>query len=368
MLKGLEFFSGIGGLEAAAINNGITIINAWDLNTSANEVHKLNFPQTNVSSKGIEGLTSKHFQKLKSDIWLASPPCQPVTRLGKKLDHEDNRSIGVLHLFNLLDGLEDKPKYILLENVVGFESSTTRKMIINIITNIGYQYQEFHLSPTQFKIPNQRTRYFLLAKLNEEFLNPEYNQQLINFIPTIPSSHPDRVEICDNISIYLEKLDDLDNDETEEVVNDEQEETDNPFEIYYLSDKMLSKFYNILDITSSNNNHSCCFTKSYGRYFEGTGSVLQENEFLKIDKSHFNNNNQNNNNDQQENNNTPIDIEQLRNLNIRFFTPKEIANLHHFPKEFKFPDNYSKKQCYKLLGNSLCVKVVDSLLSYLLSS
>ena len=64
----------------------------------------------------------------------------------------------------------------------------------------------------------------------------------------------------------------------------------------------------------------------------------------------------------------------------RFFTPTEIARLHHFPIDqgrfvnaerlntleprhfFSFPENITKIQRYKLLGNSLNVSVVACLM------
>ena len=53
-------------------------------------------------------------------------------------------------------------------------------------------------------------------------------------------------------------------------------------------------------------------------------------------------------------------------LGLRYFTPREIANLHSFPEHFEFPDSVSIKQCYACLGNSLSVLVVAELLEHLL--
>ena len=53
---------------------------------------------------------------------------------------------------------------------------------------------------------------------------------------------------------------------------------------------------------------------------------------------------------------------------IRYFTPREVANLHSFPSSFDFPEEISNRQRYALLGNSLSVAVVSCLLKYLLSS
>ncbi|CAF1524928.1 unnamed protein product, partial [Didymodactylos carnosus] len=49
-------------------------------------------------------------------------------------------------------------------------------------------------------------------------------------------------------------------------------------------------------------------------------------------------------------------------VQLRYFTPKEIANLHCFPVDYKFPQQITVKQCYQLLGNSLNVFVVALLI------
>lgn len=70
----------------------------------------------------------------------------------------------MLYLINILPELDKKLKYILLENVKGFEKSESREKLIDCIKNTGFIYQEFILCPTQIGIPNSRSRYYLLAK------------------------------------------------------------------------------------------------------------------------------------------------------------------------------------------------------------
>lgn len=57
----------------------------------------------------------------------------------------------------------------------------------------------------------------------------------------------------------------------------------------------------------------------------------------------------------------------LEGLQLRYFTPREIANLHSFPASFSFPMHVTRRQQYALLGNSLSAAVVADLLTYLLT-
>lgn len=98
-------------------------------------------------------------------MWLLSPPCQPHTRQGMKRDCSDSRSDGLLHLITLLQVVNHAPSYILLENVEGFEESESRNRLVGVLKERNYHFQEFILSPNQFQIPNQRDRYFIIARL-----------------------------------------------------------------------------------------------------------------------------------------------------------------------------------------------------------
>ncbi|CAG8538226.1 10925_t:CDS:2 [Acaulospora colombiana] len=56
----------------------------------------------------------------------------------------------------------------------------------------------------------------------------------------------------------------------------------------------------------------------------------------------------------------------LATLKLRYFTEYEISSIMGFPEEFSFPPEVSLKQRYKVLGNSINVKVVAELIKYLL--
>ena len=67
------------------------------------------------------------------------------------------------------------------------------------------------------------------------------------------------------------------------------------------------------------------------------------------------------------------DRDSLLRAGLRFFTPLEVARLHAFPvdvksdgadkMEFEFPEGFTLRQKWKLLGNSLNVKVVGDIIS-----
>lgn len=63
----------------------LTVVAAVEINTVANEVYHLNFPDTKLLQKNIQSLTSDNINKIAPDIILMSPPCQPFTRFVSRL-------------------------------------------------------------------------------------------------------------------------------------------------------------------------------------------------------------------------------------------------------------------------------------------
>lgn len=129
-------------------------------------------------------------------------------------------------------------------------------------------------------------------------------------------------------------------------------ESETELEAYLINDKQLLKGGKALDIVTKHSKRSCCFTRSYSSYLCGTGSVyssLSEENIENI-KQIINDNDSN--------------LEVLKSLKLRFFTPAEISKFMCFPVS-NFP--VGKKKAYQLLGNSINVYVVARLLCLLLS-
>ncbi|XP_017334611.1 tRNA (cytosine(38)-C(5))-methyltransferase isoform X2 [Ictalurus punctatus] len=381
-LRVLELYSGIGGMHYALRESSVPteVVAAVDVNTTANEIYKHNFPNTLLLPKTIEGMTLSDFNKLDFDMILMSPPCQPFTRIGLQGDVNDPRTKSFLYILDILPRLNKMPRFILLENVKGFETSSARNALIKTLQDCSYNFQELMISPTCLGIPNSRLRYFLIAKAPPDSFSfqktaeilegfPKSDSSFDTDSPTIPDSHCSTVNGDmreDETIIYkmetaqeLERKRSQDNEQTvrrlQDFLQEEVQGTD--MDSYLLPPKILLRYALLMDIVNPNCRRSVCFTKGYGHYVEGTGSVLQSCTDVELD-SIF----------------KSLDalseeekLEQLSRLKLRYFTPREIANLMGFPPHFSFPSNISTKQQYRVLGNSLNVHVVAKLISLMVS-
>ncbi|XP_043546317.1 tRNA (cytosine(38)-C(5))-methyltransferase isoform X3 [Chiloscyllium plagiosum] len=389
-LRVLELYSGIGGMHYALKEScaNANVVAAVDINTIANEVYKHNFPNTYLCPKTIEGMTLDEFNKLDFDMILMSPPCQPFTRIGSQKDVLDPRTKSFLYMLDILPRLSKTPKYILLENVKGFETSVVRDKLIQTLDSCRYIYQEFLLSPTLLGFPNSRLRYFLLAKRQPDTFCFQTSYQIIERFPDhdVTDSRFTDDSNCDQIVTtgdnkgehknsgycagtdkseanmtrlykletpeHLKKKQFQNNNLSIQMIQEFLEEELKDPSSYFIPLKTLLRYALVLDIVGPSCRRSVCFTKGYGHYVEGTGSVLKtapDVELSEVFQSF-----QTLSDDEK--------LSQLSKLKLRYFTPREIANLHGFPPEFRFPQNISLRQSYRLLGNSLNINVVAKLI------
>ncbi|XP_029095347.1 tRNA (cytosine(38)-C(5))-methyltransferase isoform X3 [Monodon monoceros] len=293
---------------------------------------------------------------------LMSPPCQPFTRIGLQGDVTDPRTNSFLHILDILPRLQKLPKYILLENVKGFEVSSTRDLLIQTIGNCGFQYQEFLLSPTSvlMEFPQTESEHPQKHAIDAEKKTAEKKIEEKKVEPNICSDSSTQCSGKEAILFKLETAGEIDrkrqqdSDLSVRMLRDFLED-DIDMNSYFLPPKSLLRYALLLDIVKPTSRRSTCFTKGYGRYLEGTGSVLQTTEDVQIENIYKSLTNLS----QEEK------ITRLLMLQLRFFTPKEIANLLGFPPEFGFPEKTTVKQRYRLLGNSLNVHVVAQLIKIL---
>ncbi|KAK2575123.1 hypothetical protein KPH14_008844 [Odynerus spinipes] len=346
----LELYSGIGGMHYAFQESGVAgnIVAAVDINPVANDVYKHNFPEVLLMNRNIESISEEEIINLNVNMILMSPPCQPFTRVGLQKDKLDNRSCSLFRVLKVIPRISSL-KYILLENVKGFENSQTRIELLKCLEDCNFNYKELILSPNQFGIPNTRHRYYLLAKkrnlrfcFNDSLLEYSLPQRLMRLLPQskheqlLEKDHVDNIECginCYKLQNILENCDEA---------------------LYLIPRNVLQKRATLLDIRTAESCGSCCFTKAYGHYIEGTGSVYCPLSEKEVQKTLAKISEYEKYSDDQ--------LQLYLSLKLRYFTPKEVSRLMCFPEDFTFSNSTTTKQKYRLLGNSINVAVVSKLI------
>jgi len=160
-VKTLEFFAGIGGLHAAC--PWLDILCAFDIDRDAQRVYQANF-STPFKTCELASIKTELLDGFQADLWWLSPPCTPFTRKGLQKDLDDPRTLALFHLIN--QAARIRPKYLVLENVVGFESSRTAARIQDTLADSHFEMSWIHKCPSELRWPNRRPRVYLIAWQN----------------------------------------------------------------------------------------------------------------------------------------------------------------------------------------------------------
>jgi len=267
----------------------------------------------------------------------------------------DPRAQSFLHLIdNVLPELsahDMHPRRLLVENVAGFQNSSTRHHLVSTLQRLGYVTAEFALNPLQFGIPNSRLRYYLLAKLSPlKFVGLESNH-LLDYIPPHHGHRNEPQQTSDTTAVALRQY--IDSTMVEEALTH-----------FRISDRVLNKWGRLFDIVLPSGTRSCCFTRGYTQLVERAGSILQMNEELDTTQVFNQFLSARANGDDNA-------VRILDPLLLRYFTPTELLRIFHFSDTdtssvtLTWPPGVSTKSKYRLIGNSVNVEVVRRLIVYL---
>lgn len=341
----------LGGLHLALRQSRVACspVKAFDWDQTACQVYAANYGAEIINRTDISTLSAVDLLHLHADVWLLSPSCQPYTILNPAARGEaDPRAKSFLHLIDhILPDLaaqNSQPRYMLIENVAGFQDSMTRRRLVDTLQRLGYVVAEFLLTPVRFGIPNSRLRYYLLAKLSPLHFSGVHESHFDRVHETIPGTALDIP--VHSLHEYL----------------DPAHEDGNSLR-HNIPDRVLSKWGRLFDIVLPSGQRTCCFTRGYTRLVERAGSILQLNEDLDTTEvfDRFLEARSRGDDDA---------VRILDQLHLRYFTPSELLKIFRFEEQessqhFRWPPSISIKSQYRLIGNSVNVEVVRRLIDYL---
>ncbi|MEG5140172.1 MULTISPECIES: DNA cytosine methyltransferase [unclassified Microcoleus] len=163
----IDLFSGIGGmrlgLESAAhsLNLETKCVLSSEINPDAQKVYLQNFKETPLGDIRLIDQLPEH------DILLAGFPCQSFSGAGKKAGFGDTRGTLFFEIMRLIDTAQ--PQAFIFENVRGLVShdgGRTLETIKHEITSRGYSFDYFLLNSSNFSLPQNRVRVYLIGILN----------------------------------------------------------------------------------------------------------------------------------------------------------------------------------------------------------
>lgn len=170
-LQGTDLFSGSGGLSFGFEKAGIRTVSAVDNWSDALETYKNNHRHTQVHEFDL-GTKSKSnlLNKLtETEIVFGGPPCQGFSISGKR-DPNDPRNLLYLGFYEVVAAM--RPKLFLMENVPNLASMEKGRLLREIeddFAGLGYRLSKKVLLASDFGVPQNRRRLFLVGTLSDDF-------------------------------------------------------------------------------------------------------------------------------------------------------------------------------------------------------
>lgn len=169
-LKAVDFFCGAGGVTCGFKNAGIQVLGGIDIDDTCKETYEKNntgsvFIHADISKYKPEDLKKKlGIKKNDKDlIFVGCSPCQYYTIINTSKD-KSAKSRLLLEDFRLFVDFF-KPGYILIENVPGLGSKNDSPLnsFKKYLSDNGYIYDDKVINAFNYKVPQSRKRYVLIA-------------------------------------------------------------------------------------------------------------------------------------------------------------------------------------------------------------
>ncbi|EDA4456544.1 DNA cytosine methyltransferase [Salmonella enterica] len=172
MIKFIDLFCGTGGIRLGfeqalnELNISHECVFSSEIDSKARASYELNFNE--IPSGDITEINSSSIPSF--DFLLAGFPCQAFSHAGKMKGFDDTRGTLFFDVARILN--DKKPKYFLLENVRGLithDKGNTYKTIEKTLTDIGYNVKYILLNSSDFGVPQNRVRIYILGVYDGEF-------------------------------------------------------------------------------------------------------------------------------------------------------------------------------------------------------
>lgn len=304
-----SMFAGIGGIDLAFEQAGFKTIWANEIDKYACRTYRLNFGDEYLIEGDIQEISTDTIPAF--DVLIAGFPCQAFSSVGLLKGFEDPR--GNLFFETARVIAAKRPSVVFFENVANLikhDSGNTFKTICNTMTELGYFVTYKVMNASDYGIPQQRNRIYIVASTNENLIK--------NFI--FPQERP----LTKDAFAYFDK-----EKQPDSYYMDKHKKWDEM--MAYMDDR--HRVYRFTDWGLSRGRDGICPT-----LLAAMGSPYERIPFFYDDFS------------------------------VRKITQREAARLQGFPETFVFPIERTPKQVYKQIGNSVCVPIVKEIADSILIS
>lgn len=166
-MRGLDVFSGAGGMSLGARMAGISVAVAVELDRHAHATYALNHPETLVVRADLDRVFDVALPQSKEPLVLfGGPPCQGFSTSNQRTRGGDNEKNWLYRAFvRLVDNVA--PDWVVFENVRGILETEGGIFAANVkhdLAALGYSVSSGLLNAADFGVPQARSRFFIVGR------------------------------------------------------------------------------------------------------------------------------------------------------------------------------------------------------------
>lgn len=165
-LRGVDLFSGCGGMTSGFLDAGIEVLAAFENWAPALEVYRANFDHPAIDQdlshvdEAVERISS-----FRPNLIFGGPPCQDFSTAGRR---DESRGRAILSIkFSEIVSLV-RPRYFVMENVSTIRNTNSFKTAIRVLEDSGYGLTQTVLNAAYCGVPQSRKRMFVVGALGQE--------------------------------------------------------------------------------------------------------------------------------------------------------------------------------------------------------
>lgn len=174
--KGIDIFSGAGGMSLGASMAGIKTSVAIEYDKNAADSFIYNHPDTQMINADIRKINPNSLISETPFILFGGPPCQGFSTSNTKTRNTKNENNSLFEEFiRFVEALI--PNWVVFENVEGFSFFDSGRVALELnkrLSDLGYNCIASVLCASDYGVPQKRNRFFLVGnRLGKKFEFPK---------------------------------------------------------------------------------------------------------------------------------------------------------------------------------------------------
>lgn len=165
-IKGIDIFSGAGGMSIGAKFAGVDTVLAVDSDKHAAATYKLNHPDSEVICDDIRNIPDFSIYRPDEEcVVFGGPPCQGFSTSNQRTRNTLNQNNWLFTEF-LRAVRQISPEWVVFENVRGIletEQAMFLEMVVSGLEVFNYSVKYKLLNASNFGVPQKRSRLFVVA-------------------------------------------------------------------------------------------------------------------------------------------------------------------------------------------------------------